>query len=149
MLKASAVYNSPVSRCLLARLNYGQCGKSRSSLCTPIIPLLLLSTTVRHSTTLAYSIEYKYQFITVSLPTTQPFPSQAYSTRMSSTTNWESHLSPQEVRAYGIFFAAANGGKANIVTGQEAVTFFARSGIPNEILSDVSWKAYYVVVVVY
>lgn len=57
---------------------------------------------------------------------------------MSSTTNWESQLSPQEARAYGIFFAAANGGKPNVVTGPEAVTFFARSGIPNEILSDVS-----------
>lgn len=63
---------------------------------------------------------------------------QGYSTRMSSTTNWESQLSPQEARAYAIFFAAANGGKPNVVTGQEAVTFFARSGIPNEILSDVS-----------
>lgn len=52
--------------------------------------------------------------------------------------NWESLLSPQEFQAYLKFFSAASGGKPNIVTGQEAVRFFARSGIPNEILSDVS-----------
>ncbi|KAI9255689.1 hypothetical protein BDA99DRAFT_539835 [Phascolomyces articulosus] len=55
------------------------------------------------------------------------------------SSNWESKLTPQEVHAYGQFFSAANGGKAAVVNGLEAVTFFARSGIPNEILSDI-WE---------
>ncbi|KAI8149556.1 hypothetical protein BJV82DRAFT_504872, partial [Fennellomyces sp. T-0311] len=55
------------------------------------------------------------------------------------SSNWESLLTPQEIQAYGQFFSAANGGKSNVVSGQDAVTFFARSGIPNEILSDI-WE---------
>ncbi|KAI7859767.1 hypothetical protein BDC45DRAFT_587054 [Circinella umbellata] len=55
------------------------------------------------------------------------------------SSNWNSTLTPQEVQAYGQFFNAANGGKSAVVNGQEAVTFFARSGIPNEILSDI-WE---------
>ena len=54
------------------------------------------------------------------------------------SSNWNSTLTPQEVQTYGQFFNAANGGKSAVVNGQEAVTFFARSGIPNEILSDVT-----------
>ncbi|KAI9314147.1 hypothetical protein BX666DRAFT_505079 [Dichotomocladium elegans] len=58
---------------------------------------------------------------------------------MATASNWESFLSPHEVRAYSQFFAAANGGKSNVVQGREAVQFFVRSGIPNEILSDI-WE---------
>ena len=57
------------------------------------------------------------------------------------SSNWDSTLTPQEVQAYGQFFNAANGGKSAVVNGQEAVTFFARSGIPNEILSDVTIRS--------
>ncbi|KAI9492390.1 hypothetical protein BDB00DRAFT_828801 [Zychaea mexicana] len=55
------------------------------------------------------------------------------------SSHWESLLTPQEVHAYAQFFSAANGSKSTVVSGPEAVAFFARSGIPNEILSDI-WE---------
>lgn len=54
-----------------------------------------------------------------------------------STSSWESLLTPQELLAYNQFFSLASRSKPGIVTGQEAVQFFATSGVPNQILSDV------------
>lgn len=46
-------------------------------------------------------------------------------------------MTPQEVQVYGQLFKAASHSYPDRVTGPEAVRFFARSGVPNEILSDV------------
>jgi hypothetical protein len=55
-----------------------------------------------------------------------------------STTSWESQLTPQEAFAYKQFFKAAAKSQPNLVTGMEAVQFFAKSGLPNTVLSEVS-----------
>lgn len=52
--------------------------------------------------------------------------------------SWESQLSPQEVNYYQQLFQSASQSQEGIVTGTEAVRFFASSGVPNEILSEVS-----------
>lgn len=56
---------------------------------------------------------------------------------MSTSESWEAYLTPQEISAYNQFFNAASRSKPGIVTGTEAVQFFATSGVPNQILSDV------------
>ncbi|KAI9495580.1 hypothetical protein BDB00DRAFT_812531 [Zychaea mexicana] len=57
----------------------------------------------------------------------------------SSSSSWESYLTPQEINAYAQYFRAANRSQSGIVTGPEAVQFFATSGVPNQILSDI-WE---------
>lgn len=51
---------------------------------------------------------------------------------------WETQLTPQEVHVYKQLFQVASKTKPNVVTGIEAVQFFAKSGLPNAILSEVS-----------
>lgn len=58
-----------------------------------------------------------------------------------SSSPWDRYLNPQETQAYGQLFKLASQSKPGIVTGSEAVQFFASSGVPNEILSDVSKTA--------
>lgn len=53
------------------------------------------------------------------------------------TSSWEKYLSPQEAQVYSRLFKLASQTKPGIVTGTEAVQFFANSGVPNGILSDV------------
>lgn len=52
-------------------------------------------------------------------------------------TSWESQLSPQETSYYNQLFQTASKSQEGIVTGTEAVRFFASSGVPNQILSEV------------
>lgn len=56
---------------------------------------------------------------------------------MSTGEPWEVYFTPQELSAYNHFFNVASQSKPGIVTGTEAVQFFATSGVPNQILSDV------------
>ncbi|KAI8342521.1 hypothetical protein BC941DRAFT_466189 [Chlamydoabsidia padenii] len=56
-----------------------------------------------------------------------------------SSLAWDRYLNPQETQAYGQLFKLASQSKNGIVTGSEAVQFFASSGVPNEILSDI-WE---------
>ncbi|KAI8393623.1 uncharacterized protein BYT42DRAFT_13414 [Radiomyces spectabilis] len=58
---------------------------------------------------------------------------------MSSLVSWESQLTPQERHVYAQLFKKASQSKPGIVTGTEAVRFFASSGVPNEILSEI-WE---------
>lgn len=51
---------------------------------------------------------------------------------------WEVQLGPQEAQAYKQLFHAASKTQPNIVTGQEAVQFFAKSGLNNTLLSEVN-----------
>ena len=53
-------------------------------------------------------------------------------------SSWESYLTPQELNAYNQYFRATSRSQQDVVTGLEAVQFFATSGIPNQILSDVN-----------
>ena len=53
-------------------------------------------------------------------------------------SSWESYLTPQELNAYHQYFRATSRSQQDVVTGLEAVQFFATSGIPNQILSDVN-----------
>ncbi|KAI9251014.1 hypothetical protein BDA99DRAFT_522405 [Phascolomyces articulosus] len=55
-------------------------------------------------------------------------------------SSWESYLTPQELNAYTHYFRAASRTQTGIVTGSEAVQFFATSGVPNQILSSI-WEA--------
>lgn len=55
------------------------------------------------------------------------------------STLCETQLSPQEVDAYKQFFQAAAKSQPNVVTGIEAVQFFAKSGLSNNLLSEVSF----------
>ena len=50
---------------------------------------------------------------------------------------WDSHLSPKEAKYYAQLFQIASKSQEGIVTGNEAVQFFATSGIPTQILSEV------------
>ena len=52
-------------------------------------------------------------------------------------TSWESQLTPEELNVYKELFEIASKSKPNLVTGIEAVQFFAKSGLPNTILSEV------------
>ncbi|CAO3620236.1 unnamed protein product [Cunninghamella echinulata] len=56
-----------------------------------------------------------------------------------STSSWETYLSSQETQVYIRLFKLASQTKPGIVTGTEAVQFFANSGVPNGILSDI-WE---------
>lgn len=55
------------------------------------------------------------------------------------STLWETQLNSQEVEAYKQFFQAAAKSQPNVVTGIEAVQFFAKSGLSNTLLSEVSF----------
>ncbi|KAI7906003.1 uncharacterized protein BX663DRAFT_428252 [Cokeromyces recurvatus] len=55
-------------------------------------------------------------------------------------SSWESQLTSQEVEYYKQLFKAASKSQEGIVTGSEAVQFFASSGIPNQLLSEI-WEA--------
>lgn len=52
-------------------------------------------------------------------------------------SSWESKLTPQEVNAYNELFKIASKSQSNSISGGEAVDFFAKSGLSNEILSQV------------
>jgi hypothetical protein len=54
------------------------------------------------------------------------------------STSWESKLTPREVSAYKQLFQSARKSQPNKVTGLEAVQFFAKSGLANDILSQVN-----------
>ncbi|KAI9323174.1 hypothetical protein BX666DRAFT_1884006, partial [Dichotomocladium elegans] len=58
---------------------------------------------------------------------------------MSTSSSWESYLSPHERDFYNQCFRAVSLTRPGIVTGGEAVTFFATSGVPTPILSDI-WE---------
>ncbi|KAI7871129.1 hypothetical protein BDF14DRAFT_1188981 [Spinellus fusiger] len=58
----------------------------------------------------------------------------------TSSTAWETLLTPKEIQAYGQLFNSVSTSTPGIITGQEAVRFFATSGVPNEILSEI-WEA--------
>lgn len=51
--------------------------------------------------------------------------------------SWDSQLTPQESKYFTQLFKNASKYQEGIVTGGEAVRFFATSGVPNEILSEV------------
>ncbi|KAI8354042.1 hypothetical protein BD560DRAFT_484518 [Blakeslea trispora] len=53
---------------------------------------------------------------------------------------WDSHLSPKEAKYYAQLFQIASKSQEGIVTGNEAVQFFATSGVPTQILSEI-WEA--------
>ncbi|KAI7859687.1 hypothetical protein BDC45DRAFT_475663 [Circinella umbellata] len=55
-------------------------------------------------------------------------------------SSWESYLTPHELSAYTQYFRATSRSQQDVVTGLEAVQFFATSGVPNQILSDI-WEA--------
>ncbi|OAD66875.1 hypothetical protein PHYBLDRAFT_128422, partial [Phycomyces blakesleeanus NRRL 1555(-)] len=57
-----------------------------------------------------------------------------------SSTSWESLLTPKEKLAYGQLFNIISVSNPGIITGQEAVRFFATSGVPHQILSEI-WEA--------
>jgi hypothetical protein len=57
--------------------------------------------------------------------------------------SWESLLTPQEARLFPQLFQSVSKSQDGIVTGSEAVNFFASSGVPNEILSEVKQKMNY------
>lgn len=54
------------------------------------------------------------------------------------SSSWESKLTPREVNVYKQYFQAAAKSQPNVVSGMEAVQFFAKSGLPNDILSQAS-----------
>lgn len=51
--------------------------------------------------------------------------------------SWDSQLTPQEQKYFVQLFQSVSKTQDGIVTGNEAVRFFATSGVPNEILSEV------------
>lgn len=53
------------------------------------------------------------------------------------STSWESKLTAQEVNAYKECFRIVEKSQPNSISGLEAVQFFAKSGLSNEILSQV------------
>jgi hypothetical protein len=54
------------------------------------------------------------------------------------SSSWESQLTPQESKLFFHLFQTVGKSQPGIVTGQEAVMFFATSGVPNPMLSEVS-----------
>lgn len=54
--------------------------------------------------------------------------------------SWDSLLTSQETRLFSHLFQFVSKTQDGIVTGPEAVQFFATSGVPNEILSEVNGK---------
>ncbi|OAD73299.1 hypothetical protein PHYBLDRAFT_112639 [Phycomyces blakesleeanus NRRL 1555(-)] len=61
-------------------------------------------------------------------------------TTTNNTFSWESNLTPQEAPYYAKLFQMTSKSNPGIVTGSEAVQFFATSGVPNQILSNI-WEA--------
>ncbi|KAI9264833.1 hypothetical protein BY458DRAFT_438102 [Sporodiniella umbellata] len=57
-----------------------------------------------------------------------------------SLRKWESMLTPQETAVYNQLFKAAAKTQPNVIDGMEAVQFFAKSGLPNTVLSQI-WEA--------
>ena len=55
-------------------------------------------------------------------------------------SSWDAQLTPQESKYFLQLFKNASQSQEGIVTGIEAVRFFATSGVPNEILSEVKKK---------
>lgn len=55
----------------------------------------------------------------------------------SSSTSWENALTLEDRKAYAYFFKIADEGQKGFITGQEAVSFFAKSGVPSQILAEV------------
>lgn len=55
----------------------------------------------------------------------------------SPTTAWDSALSTEDKKAYAQYFKIADEDNKGFITGDEAVRFFARSGVPNQILAEV------------
>jgi epidermal growth factor receptor substrate 15 len=55
-------------------------------------------------------------------------------------SSWESQLSTQEVKYFTQLFQSISKTQEGIVTGSEAVRFFASSGVPNQILSEVYYE---------
>jgi hypothetical protein len=53
------------------------------------------------------------------------------------STAWDSALSAEDKKAYAQFFKFADEENKGFITGDEAVKFFARSGVPNQILAEV------------
>lgn len=51
--------------------------------------------------------------------------------------SWDSQLTSQESKYFLQLFKNVSKTQEGIVTGGEAVSFFATSGVPNEILSEV------------
>ncbi|KAI7864996.1 hypothetical protein BDF14DRAFT_1883837 [Spinellus fusiger] len=68
-------------------------------------------------------------------PTTPSTP-----TKPAPPFQWETHLSKQEASYYAGLFQRIAKTKPTLVTGQEAVQFFATCGVPHPILSNV-WEA--------
>ncbi|KAH8555774.1 hypothetical protein BGW37DRAFT_418319 [Umbelopsis sp. PMI_123] len=56
------------------------------------------------------------------------------------STGWDSALSAEDKKAYAQFFKFADEENKGFITGDEAVKFFARSGVPNQILAEI-WEA--------
>ncbi|KAI8990944.1 hypothetical protein BDF20DRAFT_841795 [Mycotypha africana] len=54
-------------------------------------------------------------------------------------SSWELQVTPQEVKYFKQLFQVAGQAQEGIVTGAEAVRFFAGSGVPNQILSEI-WE---------
>lgn len=52
--------------------------------------------------------------------------------------SWDSQLTPKEAKYFIQLFQSVSKTQEGIVTGGEAVRFFASSGVPNEILSEVN-----------
>lgn len=52
-------------------------------------------------------------------------------------STWESQLTSQETKYFTQLFQFVSKQQEGIVTGAEAVRFFATSGVPNQILSEV------------
>jgi hypothetical protein len=61
----------------------------------------------------------------------------------SPSTAWDSALSAEDKKAYAQFFKFADEENKGFITGDEAVKFFARSGVPNQILAEVGTIYYY------
>lgn len=63
----------------------------------------------------------------------------ARSPRFQSTSpgSWDAALTPEDKQAYAKFFKLADEDQKGFVTGQEAVKFFAKSGVPSQILAEV------------
>jgi hypothetical protein len=56
---------------------------------------------------------------------------------MGSHSSWKSYLTHNEVQFYNRLFNVAKKSQSDRITGQEAVQFFAKTGLPNHTLSQV------------
>jgi ATP-dependent exoDNAse (exonuclease V) alpha subunit len=55
----------------------------------------------------------------------------------ASSVSWDSALTPEDKQAYAKYFKLADEEQKGFITGQEAVKFFAKSGVPSQILAEV------------